>query len=178
MVSLTAILSRIIVGGILLTLGRKIFWFFVGGIGFFIAYDLALRFLRDQPNWIAILLAIGVGVLGALLAIFLKNAAIWLVGLLGGGYFALSALALFGLNQGIMGWIGFIVGGIIGSILVGLFFDWALIIISSLGGAAMIAQALHFLGTPLTQVIFFGLFVLGLVVQGIIRSSEAKRVST
>ena len=168
------ILSRILVGGILLTLGRKIFWLFVAGIGFFIAYDLAMRFLHGQSEWVAILLAVGVGVIGALLAIFLKSAAIWLAGFLGGGYFALSTLALFGLNGGIFSWIGFILGGIVGSILVVLFFEWALIIISSLGGAAMIAQTLRFLGTPLTYVIFFGLFVLGLVVQGIIRGSETK----
>jgi hypothetical protein len=167
-------ISRIIVGGVLLTLGRKIFWFLVAGIGFFIAYDLALRFLRGQPEWVTILLAIGVGLLGALLAIFLKNAAIWLVGFLGGGYFALSALGLLGLNQGIFGWIGFIVGGIIGCILIGLFFDWALIIISSFGGAAMIAQALRHLGPPLTYVLFIGLFILGLVIQGIIRTSEVR----
>jgi hypothetical protein len=66
-----------IVAGIgLLVLGRKLFWLFVSGIGFVAALALASRFLGGMPEWLQILLAVGVGLVGALVAIFLQKAAI------------------------------------------------------------------------------------------------------
>ena len=166
-------LARILLGGALLALGRKLFWLFVATIGFFAAIELSSRLLRAQPVWISILLALLVGVIGALLAIFLQGVAIWVAGFLAGGYLAISLLAMFGLDTGALTWIGFFIGGILGGVLAGLMFDWALIILSSLSGATLIVQALPF-DRVLAVLAFVGLFVIGIAIQASILRSEKK----
>jgi hypothetical protein len=168
------IIVRIIAGGALLTLGRKLFWLFVAGVGFFTAIDLLRHYLLGQPDWLVVVLAVVAGLIGALLAVFFQSLAIWLAGFIGGGYFAISSLSLFGIRGGFLTWIVFFIGGILGGILLAVLFDWALIILSSIGGAAMISQALPFLGRPMGVILFIGLSVVGIIFQGIILSGEKR----
>lgn len=66
-------LFRIIEGIALLTLGRKLFWLFVGLIGFEAGTQFAGRMFVAMPEWMTLLIAIAVGLLGAILAIFLQG---------------------------------------------------------------------------------------------------------
>jgi hypothetical protein len=54
---------------------------------------------------------------------------------------------------------------VIGVILVSFLFDWAIITLSSLAGASLIVQALFPQGAA-GGILFFVLFVLGVVIQG------------
>ncbi len=65
------------VGAALLILGRKLFWVFVGAIGFVLGMDIASRFLQGRPDWLILIVALGAGVLGALLALFLQRACVY-----------------------------------------------------------------------------------------------------
>lgn len=168
------LIVKILAGCALLTLGRKLFWLFVAGVGFFSAIELSARFLQGRPDWLVVLLALGAGLAGALLAVFFQSVSIWLAGFFGGGYFAISSLSLFGLHPSGLAWLVFILGGILGVVLVGIFFDWALIILSSVGGAAMISQALRFFGRPMTAILFIGLLIIGIIAQGVILTSEKR----
>ena len=58
----------------------------------------------------------------------------------------------------------FLVGGIVGAILLLVLFDWALIVVSSLIGAHLIQSAVVLPATGST-IVFFGLAVVGIVVQ-------------
>ena len=80
----------IVVGGLLLVAGRKLFWLFVGVVGFAIAFVLATRYLRIEPEWLSFIIALAAGVAGALLAVVLKQLAIALAGFLAGGYGVLT----------------------------------------------------------------------------------------
>jgi hypothetical protein len=164
---------KLIAGSALLTLGRKLFWLFVAGVGFFAAIELASRYLHGQPEWMTVLLALGAGLIGALLAIFFQSMAIWLAGFIGGGFFAASLLALLGVDKGALSWIVFLIGGIAGGVLVATFFDWALIILSSLGGASLISGLLHF-SRPFSILAFIILFIIGLSVQVRLMRTEKK----
>lgn len=155
---------NVIFGGALLLAGRKLFWLFVGAIGFAIGVQVALRFFRGS-EWMTILIGLGLGIVFAVLAIFMETLAIGIAGFLGGGYILLTLATPFGWDKGILTWIIFIIGGIIGTALVAFLFDWALISISSLAGASMILNAVNF-RPGINAVIFFILVIIGVVFQG------------
>ena len=166
---------RILAGLGLLTLGRKLFWLFVGAIGFEFGFVLAERGLNRpsrSDDLLVLIVALGVGVGAAVLAIFLKQIAIYLGGFLAGGSFAVNALGLLGIGAGrgigagdLLTVGAFIVGGIIGVILIAMIFDWALIVLSSLAGAGMLASIAVANGIPYGLIVFVALFVIGVLVQ-------------
>jgi drug/metabolite transporter (DMT)-like permease len=132
-----------LIGSALLFFGRKVFWLFVAGAGFVAGMSMTSR-LFQGPEWLAILIGLGVGFLAALLAVVLKRFAIGLAGFFVGGYLALQFLVpLFRLEGGWWPWLAFALGGIIGAILVNTVLDWALIVLSSLAGASLVTQALN-----------------------------------
>src|SRR5258708_24969261 len=135
-------LINAVLGGALLLMGRKLFWLFVGVIGFVFGAQVAPRFFHGSE-----LLTIGAGlVLGLIfagLAVFVETVAIGVAGFLGGGYILLSLASALGMDKGALIWVAFLLGGVIGVVLIVSLFDWALISISSLAGAATITQALH-----------------------------------
>jgi len=159
-------------GGALLVAGRKLFWLFVGVIGFIIGVEIATRFFRGS-ELITIIAGLGLGIIFAILAIFVETLAIGIAGFLGGGYILLSFASLFGLDKGFIAWITFIVGGIIGAVLIAILFDWALIIISSLAGSSMVINAFHF-GRSMAALIFIILLFIGIAVQASVLSAEKR----
>ena len=160
-------LINVILGGALLLAGRKLFWLFVGAVGFITGLQLASSFWQG-PETLALVFGLIVGVILALLAIFLQTITMGIAGFLAGGY-VLNALAvMFGLDAG---WIIYIIGGLIGLALVIFLFDWAIITLSSLAGASLLVQA--FLAEGGTGgIIFMILFLIGVVVQGSVLRSE------
>ena len=157
-------LLNVVLGGALLVLGRKLFWLFVAAIGFVTGILLATRFFHGS-ELTSLLAGLVLGVIFAGLAIFLESIAIGVAGFLGGGYVLLSIAALLNLDKGAMSWIAFIVGGIIGVVLVAFLFDWALISISSLAGAAMVVGGLH-LAASTASTVFLVLLIAGVLIQG------------
>ena len=163
-------LINLLLGAALLVAGRKLFWVFIGIIGFITGVQLAARFW-DGPEWSAILIGLIVGVLFALLAVFIEALAIGIAGFLVGGYVLTTFTNLLGLNEGILYWVLFAIGGMIGLLLVMFLFDWALIILSSLAGAALIVQSLVADSGP-GGIVFIGLFLLGVLIQGLVLMRE------
>jgi hypothetical protein len=156
---------RIVIGLIMLTLGRKLFWLFVGAVGFVIGITLVTQFFSAAPLWLVLVIAFVAGVLGALLALFVQHVAIGLAGFIGGGYVIITVLNFLGLQvSGVPAWLIFLIGGIIGLVLMVALFDWALIVLSSLTGASLVVQAVH-LNPEISAVLFVALVVVGLVVQ-------------
>jgi len=159
-------------GGALLVAGRKLFWLFVGVIGFVIGVQVATRFFHGS-DLMTIIAGLGLGVIFAVLAIFVETVAIGIAGFLGGGYILLSLAGLFGLDKGILAWIIFIAGGVIGAALIATLFDWALIIISSLAGSSMVIDAFHF-GRSTAALVFIVLLLIGFAVQASVLSAEKR----
>jgi len=133
---------RILIGILVLTLGRKLFWLFVAVVGFAFGASLGSQFFQGQPDWVILIIALGAGLLGALLALFLQKVAIALAGFIGGGYIALYLVNALGWGTpDSSAWLPFLIGGVIGLVLMIALFDWALIALSSLIGAGLIVQA-------------------------------------
>jgi len=131
-------LVYLVIGILLLVGGRKFFWFFVGAIGFITGFTLADQILGIESLIISLSVAIIVGVIGVVVALFLQGFAIFVGGFLAGAYIAYMIVTSFGLVSQEIFWIAYIGGGIIGAILLFLLFDWALVVISSIAGAAII----------------------------------------
>jgi len=153
-----------------LLFGRRLFWLFVGLVGFLVSFNLATEFLGGQPQWVILLIALLVGLVGALLAVFLQYIAVAVAGFLAGGYAMFSLMQLFNLdiNEAWLYWFIVILGGVIGAILVLLVFDWALIILSAGVGASTLVQLteqLMELASPLNLILFFLLLIVGIAFQ-------------
>jgi hypothetical protein len=155
---------NLVLGVVLLTTGKKLYWLFVAVVGFVIGLALATQFVKLTPAWLVYLVALGAGVVGAVLATFLQHLAIAIVGFIVGGYGASYLFSLLGKNPEPYNWMAFIVGGIIGLFLVASIFNWALYILSSWAGATLVTEAVG-LQAQLGLILFFVLFVLGMIIQ-------------
>jgi hypothetical protein len=154
----------IAVGAALLLVGRRLYWFFVAGAGFVIGATLAARLLPAEVVWVQLLAAVLVGLIGLVLALFLQRVAIAIAGFIAGGYVLATLINAFaGIGSGLY-WGLFVVGGVVGAILVSVLFGWALIILSSLMGAGLIAEVVP-LAQPWNLVLYLGLAALGILVQ-------------
>ena len=156
---------KILAGLAVLFFGRRLFWLFVGCVGFIVGFELAGDMLQGQPEWVILVIALGVGVIGAIASVFLQRIFIVVAGFFAGGYClsTLASAALHMQDEAIL-WISFAVGGLLGAILSLALLDPALIIMSSLAGATAVSQNVP-LDPSARTVLFIVLLVLGIGVQ-------------
>jgi Domain of unknown function (DUF4203) len=154
----------VLIGIVILFFGRKLFWLCVAAVGFALGVEIAPHLVNEPSSVLALLVALALGVLGALLALFLQKIAIAVLGFLAGGKLASAIAAAFFVHYAQYSTIIFVVGGIIGAILLLAVFDWALIVVSSFIGAYLIQSAIVLPPTGST-IVFIGLAILGIVVQ-------------
>ena len=163
---------NMVFGLIVLTLGRKLFWLFVGFIGFAVGFHYGASVWQLHSQLLLFGIATLAGIIGAVLAVFFQKIAVGLAGFAGGGYITLNLITLLGIRLDQLEWLPYLIGGVIGMLMLFFIFDWALILISSLAGASMITQSL-----TLSPGLEFGLFLIlvigGLVIQTVLyRKSE------
>ncbi len=162
-------LGYLLLGLALLLFGRRLFWFFIGAIGFLIGFNLTPQLFPSQSGTTVLIIALVVGVIAALLAIALQGAAISILGFLIGAYTVYILMRAFGLNFEALDWIFILFGGILGALFIALVFDWALVVFSSLAGASFITEALG-VDRSIAPLALLGLFLIGAIVQaGLLR---------
>jgi hypothetical protein len=120
--------------------------------------------MREPPAWLSLVVAIGCGALGALLAILLQKLAIALAGFIAGGRIAWALAAAFFVEHAHYRGITFVIGGIVGALLLLALFDWVLILLSSVEGAHLVSTGIT-LPEKGTLILFIALAAIGLVVQ-------------
>ena len=149
-------------GTILLTLGRKVFWLFVGVLGYSAGLQIASQtFAADTSQMLAIMF----GIIAAALAVFLKKIMIALAGFAAGALVTSSLLAILDQNLGGISSLLIILGGIIGiGLMIGIF-DWAVIILSSLYGAGVVVGEFS-LNNTVAIAAFIVLSLIGISIQG------------
>lgn len=170
-IQMTLIMNGIL-GVTLLTLGRKLFWLFVGCVGFVIGFQMATQYFMMQPFWVVWGVALFCGVIGSLLGLFFQNMAILFGGFAAGAtittyFITVTGLTAFPLLN--------IIGGIIGAIVLYALFDWALIALSSMVGATLIMQSLnvHF---QAEIIIYAALLALGILFQAFLWRKQSSRI--
>ncbi|MBW2709844.1 MAG: DUF4203 domain-containing protein [Deltaproteobacteria bacterium] len=160
------VIANIIVGLALLILGKRIFWLFVGAIGFIGASNTAAMHFGRLPDWQILIISIAAGLLGVLLALFFQKLAILLVGFYAGGYLVVSLLSTLNIAlPPALPWMPFVIGGLLGAVLLYLLFDWTLIVLSSFAGAIFISQTIQ-TSAVLSPIIMAALFLAGVIIQG------------
>jgi hypothetical protein len=135
-------IAELLFGFIVLLFGRKLFWVFVGVMGFLVGFDLARLYLIEHTPALIYVVAIVFGILGILVALFLQRIAFGIAGFLAGGYAITTLFIRFGWQYVASYELVFLTGGIVGALAVILLTDWGLIILSSLVGAVTISNTL------------------------------------
>lgn len=153
-----------LIGVVILLFGRKLFWLCVAAVGFAAGVEFAPHFVHEPSTLVMLTVAIVLGLIGALLAFFLQKIAIAIAGFLAGGKLAIALAAAFLVQPAQYYWITFVIGGIVGTILLLVLFDWALIALSSVVGAYLILSAIS-LPPSGTSILFIALVAIGVFVQ-------------
>jgi hypothetical protein len=151
-----------VVGILLLTLGWRLFWMFVGVLGFVAGLQMAQSLWVQQPFWMLWVAGLVCGFLGAILALFLQHLAVAIGGFVAGGILALQLVAMLGYS--VSGLIA-LIGGILGAVALVLFFDWALVVLSSMVGAAFIVDAIGGGRFPYAPWLFVAVAAAGVIFQ-------------
>ncbi len=158
-------------GVLLLFFGRKALWLFVAVVGFLAGMRFAPQILSGQSQSVILTVSIIAGLLGALLAVLLQKLAVGLAGMVAGGYIMYYLLQSNLVNAGQYQWMLILAGALIGALLAGSLFDWAMLFLTSACGAVLIVEGLN-LGASYSFFIIIGLLLLGLIVQGRIKAKE------
>jgi uncharacterized protein DUF4203 len=152
----------LLVGLAVLLFGRRLFWLFVGAAGFAVGLHLAPA-LFTGPEWLMVVVALVLGILGAVLAIFFQWVAVGLAGFLAGVQGGLAAAAAFGFESRWL-WAAAFALGILAAALALWLWDPILILLSALVGAALLAP-LAPVSATVRPWIFVGLAVVGIAIQ-------------
>lgn len=157
-------LTQLVLGGVLLLFGRRLFWLLVGAAGFFAGVLLAEAYLVVDSEILRLAVGLAVGLLAALAAVFLQRFAISLGGAVVAGYSIYWYLGLTWEPLQPWHWGLVAAAAVIGILIAQAVFDFGLIFLSSLAGATLILENLE--GAPVaSRWLFLVLVVLGATVQ-------------
>jgi hypothetical protein len=162
------LIIRGVIGGILLFLGHELNFLFAGAMASLLGVRLTPLLPAQWPWWADYVFILGLGVIAAAAVLINERAGYFISGFLAGGlmlveYFVPDTLSI--------PWLLFLIGGIIGALVIGIFTDWALILVTSAIGAAYILN-LFVLNPTLEILIGAGLFIVGALTQVIIMQSQ------
>jgi hypothetical protein len=158
------LIARAVFAGILLFLGHELNFLFGGGFAALIGLRLTPLLPAQWPSWADYAFVAALAVIGAAIPIINERAGYFVSGFLVGGYFLIEYYAPSVLTVPLL---PFIVGGVIGALIVGLFTEWALIVVSCLVGAYYVTD-LFTLSPTAETLLRGGLFVIGALTQVII----------
>ncbi len=156
------VVFHIVMGLMLLMFGRKLFWLFVAFSGFMVGAGFSEMIIPSYQQWVQVVIALGVGIASALVAILAQKVAFIFAGCLAGLYMVLIGTQSLGFNEILF--VLYILGGAVGGAAAYLFIDWAIIILSSLIGAELIASALG-LSSTMSILVFMLMSIIGALIQ-------------
>ncbi|HLA06226.1 MAG TPA: hypothetical protein VJ022_02200 [Anaerolineales bacterium] len=159
---------RGIIGGIILFLGRELNFLFAGGMAALIGFRLTPKLPAAWPGWSDSAFIAGLAILAASIVITNERVGFFLSGFLSGGYLLIEYFEPGVLTLPIL---PFVVGGVIGSLIIGMFTEWALILVTSLIGA-IYATTLFQLSPTAEILVAGGLFIIGALVQVFIMRAQ------
>lgn len=157
-----------VIGAVLLFLGRELNFLFAGAMAFLIGQRLTPLLPSQWPGWADYAFMAGLGVLAAALTFVNERGGFALSGFLAGGYVMAE---WYTPNMLVIPIIPFLLGGVLGALILGIFTEWALIVISSLIGGYYLTTMFRLAQTP-RVLITAGLIIVGVVVQAIIMRQQ------
>jgi hypothetical protein len=160
------LILSVIIGIAVLVMGRQIFWVFIAGLGFILGLLFSSQFYDAQFGWQTLIISAGIAIVGAVLAYTVQRLAAGIAGLATGWYLSIMVMGYINLDLGQIESIIPYIFGIFSGILLFLYFDWGVIIASSLAGAAIIISATS-LPRNIELTLLVMLALIGIVIQSI-----------
>jgi hypothetical protein len=155
--------ATLVIGAAVLFFGRRLFWLFVGAAGFALGLHVGRAAFGDGPEWLVVVAALVVGVVGAVLAIAFQWLAVGLGGFAAGVQGTLAAGPTLGLADAWLWGVAFAVGILLAALVLWLW-DPVLIVLSAVTGAALLAPLIP-VSSAIRPWLFIGLLIVGIVVQ-------------
>jgi uncharacterized membrane protein YoaK (UPF0700 family) len=155
---------RGVLAGVLLFLGRELNFLFAGAMAAFIGFRLTPLLPASWPGWTDYAFMGVLAVIAAAITLTNERIGYFLSGFLAGGYFLIEYL-----QPGVLTvpWLLFLIGGVIGSLIIGIFTEWALMVVSCLIGAYYVTNL--FTLSPTAEILVAsGLFIIGALTQVIL----------
>lgn len=133
-------------------------------MGFFLATTLVAGLLPDLGQQWSVVVALALGIAGAVLALLVQRIAISVAGFVLGAYATFAVLDAWAIASGGLQIALVVIGGIVVASLAAWLFEVAVIALSSLVGAGLVVSATGLTDLPLAAV-FLILAVLGISLQ-------------
>jgi hypothetical protein len=164
------------IGFAMLVMGRQIFWIFIAGLGFALGLIFGEELLSEQSQYMILFISAIIGIVGALLAYTLQRFAAGIGGFITGWYLAYIFIDYFiNINLGSQFNIvaPILVGFICGALIIR-YFDWGVIIASSIAGSAIIVSGMR-LAKNTELILLIMLAAIGITIQAIWFSQDKER---
>lgn len=155
---------RAVIAGVLLFLGRELNFLFAGAMAAFIGLRLTPLLPPRWPGWTDYAFMGLLALIAAAITLRNERVGYFLSGFLAGGYFLIEYF-----EPGVLTvpWLLFLIGGVIGSLMIGIFTEWALMVVSCLIGAYYVTNL--FTLSPTAEILVgAGLFIIGALTQVIL----------
>ncbi len=162
------LIIRGVIGGIILFLGHELNFLFAGAMAALIGFRLTPLLPPQWPGWADYAFIIGLGVIAAAAVLLNERVGYFISGFLAGGLFLVEYYAP---NSLTVPWLPFVIGGVIGALVIGVFTDWALILVTAAIGAYYLLN-LFVLDSTMEILIGAGLFIVGALTQVVIMQSQ------
>lgn len=154
-------IARGVIGGILLFLGRELNFLLAAAMAAFLGLRLTPLLPAQWPGWSDYAFILALGAIAAGITIAKERFGYFLSGFLVGAAFLVEYYEPGVLTLPLL---PFLVGGLLGAIVLGVFTQWALMIISSLVGAYSLTNMFNL--HPTAEILVTsGLFIIGALTQ-------------
>ena len=97
--------------------------------------------MSGQSETVIVLVALGLALAGALMAVVATKVVLGMIGFVAGGGIAVLLLGNLGIDSGVVVLGASLIAGLIGAVLLLVLFDWTIIALSSLTGASLIMMS-------------------------------------
>lgn len=160
-------LILVVLGFVSLLGGNLLPWMFVGCAGFVLGGYLAGAMGFDQSEWQLITVSTVSGMVGIFLTFYVRKIMVLVAGFLAGGFISLTLPDILGWEMPLGEWQAFLLVGAACLVILLLWYNLSLILVSTLAGATLILQNMRF-GSISQEAIFVVLLVFGLIAQYIL----------
>ena len=152
------------IGFILLAAGSQLYWLFAGAMTFLVSIFITPEFSQTTSQRDLIIYSTTAAFVSILLAVALKKWVVALAGFFAGGFLSFTLPKVIGWTTFQFSWWIFIAVGLVCAFLIVFSYGLAVMLLSSLVGAALVAENLHIsVATP--SVVFILFFFLGFAIQ-------------
>lgn len=159
---------RAVIGAVFLFFGRELNFFFAAALAALIGLRLTPLLPPQWPAWSDYAFMLGLALIAAAISLLNERVGYFLSGFLVGSYFLVEFYEPGVLTLPLL---PFIVGGVIGCIVIGVFTQWALMIVSCLVGAYFLTGLFN-LSPTAELLVGGGLFVVGALTQVIMMQMQ------